>query len=62
MEVPDQRLVVVGMSFPVPALCLSDDPAIAAPGYIGIDVLRGSVLVLGRPGEPVVRWLVPPGR
>ena len=57
-EVEDQRLRVGNATVPVPRLLLRDDIG-NAPGLIGMDILRGTVLMVSADQRRPVIWLLP---
>jgi hypothetical protein len=56
-DVADQTLVVGGARFALPVLRVRETMPI--PGQIGMDVLRGTVLVVSAVRERPIYWLVP---
>jgi hypothetical protein len=58
-EVENQTLRVGDTTLAVPTLLLRDDIG-NAPGLIGMDILRGTVLVVSADEQQPVIWLVPP--
>jgi hypothetical protein len=58
-EVKDQVLRVGSAKLPVPSLLIRKEIGVAH-GLVGMDLLRGTVLVVSAdPSRPVL-WLVPP--
>jgi hypothetical protein len=59
IEVHGQQLAVGNARLPIPRLMVGEDGHGDALGLVGMDLLRGTVLVVGADRDRLIEWLVP---